>query len=41
MNMVVFNGKIYIERDVFAEAVYLEDGIIKKIGSNEEILELA
>ena len=35
---VLYNGKVYVERDVFAEAVYQENGIIKKVGSNEEVL---
>lgn len=30
------NGKIYIEKDRFAEALLVEDGIIKKFGSNED-----
>ena len=37
----LINGKIYIERDVFAEAVYAEDGIIKLTGTTEEVLAAA
>lgn len=33
-----FNGKIYVDRGVFAEALYQEDGIIEAVGSKEEIL---
>lgn len=40
MKTILYNGKIYIERDNFAEALYIEDGIIKKVGSNKEILAL-
>lgn len=35
---VLYNAKVYVERDVFAEAVYQEDGIIKMVGTNEEVL---
>ena len=35
---VLYNGKVYVERDVFAEAVLVEDGVIKLVGSNEEVL---
>ena len=38
MKTILKNGKFYIEKDSFKEAILIEDGIIKKIGSNEEIL---
>jgi predicted amidohydrolase YtcJ len=41
MKTVIFNGKIYVERDNFQEAVLFEDGIIKAVGKNEEILSIA
>lgn len=37
MRTVLTNGKFYIENDNFKEAILIEDGIIKEIGSNEEI----
>lgn len=41
MQKVLFNGKIYINKDAFAQAVLIEDEIIQKVGSTEEILALA
>ena len=38
---VLFNAKIYVEAGCFAEAVYQEDGIIKAVGLNSEILAMA
>ena len=38
MKTILFNGKVYVEREKFVEAVLIEDGIIKEIGTNEEIL---
>ncbi len=38
---VITNGNIYIEKGVFAQAVYAEDGLIKAVGTNEEILAVA
>ncbi|MCQ2566676.1 MAG: amidohydrolase [Clostridia bacterium] len=37
-SLALINGKVYIEKDKFAEAVYIEDGIIKVVGDSEEIL---
>ena len=34
------NGKIYLEKGVFAQALYAEDGIIRAVGNNEDILPL-
>jgi len=31
------NGKIYVENNIFREAILIEDGIIKLVGSNEEL----
>ena len=36
-SIALLNGKIYVQRDVFAQAVYAEDGIIRLVGTNEEI----
>ncbi|NCB41604.1 MAG: amidohydrolase [Clostridia bacterium] len=41
MRTVLFNGKVYVKRDCFEEAVLVEDGIIKAVGKNEEILAAA
>lgn len=38
MRTILTNGKFYIEKDNFKEAILIEDGIIKELGSNEEIL---
>ena len=37
MKKALLNGHFYLERDKFAEAVLIEDGIIAAVGSNEEI----
>ena len=39
--LVLINGKIYVERDVFAQAVYAEDGVIKLVGNNDQVLAAA
>lgn len=41
MKTILYNGKIYIDREIFEQAVYIEDGIIQKVGSNEEILKIS
>lgn len=41
MRTILKNGKIYVEKNIFAEALLIEDGIIKDLGSNEEISLLA
>lgn len=38
---VLFNGKIYVEKGVFQEAVLEEDGVIKMVGSDREVLAAA
>lgn len=38
---IIFNGNIYVERENFAQAVYIENGIIKAVGTNEEIMPMA
>lgn len=40
MKTIFHNGKIYVEREKFAEAILIEDGFIKKIGLNQDILKL-
>lgn len=41
MRTVLFNGKVYVERNNFQEAVLVEEGFIKAVGKNEEILAMA
>ncbi len=41
MKKIIYNGKIYIEEGHFEEAVYIEDGFIKRTGSSEELLKEA
>lgn len=38
MKTILKNGKFYVEKDYFQEAIFIEDGIIKYIGKNEEVL---
>lgn len=40
MDTILINGKIYIEKNNFKEAIYIKDGIINQIGTNEEILKI-
>ncbi len=37
MRTILKNGKIYVEKNNFQEALLIEDGIIKLVGSNEEL----
>lgn len=41
MKTVLYNGKVYVEKGNFQEAVLVEDGMIKAVGKNDEILALA
>ena len=38
---VFLNGKVYLSREKFAEAIFVIDGLIEAVGSNEEILDVA
>ncbi|MHC1719439.1 MAG: amidohydrolase [Clostridiaceae bacterium] len=38
MKTILKNGKIYVEKDNFQEAILVEDGTIGQVGSNNEIL---
>lgn len=38
--LALIHGKIYVERDTFAQAVFCEDGVIRAVGTDEEILAL-
>lgn len=37
MKTLLINGKVYLERDRFAEAVLMEDGVIAAVGTSEEL----
>ncbi len=41
MQTIVFNGNIYLESGNYAQALLIENGLVVKTGSNEEILALA
>lgn len=41
METILFNGKIYVDRDEFVQGIFIEDGIIKKIGTNSEVMACA
>lgn len=41
MKKVFFNAKVYVEKGVYAQAVLAEDGIIRAVGTNEEVLAVA
>lgn len=38
MKTILKNGKIYIEKNIFKEAVFIENGMIQQVGTNKEIL---
>lgn len=40
MRTILRNGKFYIEKDIFQEAILIEDGLIKEVGSSSEISKL-
>lgn len=39
MAMLLFNAKIYVERDRFEEAMLIEEGVIRELGSTEVMLQ--
>lgn len=41
METIIYNGKVYVDKDHFEEALYIKDGLIVAVGSNQEIMELA
>ena len=41
MNTVIYNANVYLERERFAQALLIEDGTIKMVGTNEEVLSAA
>lgn len=38
MKVILKNGKVYVEKNNFQEALLIEDGIIQQVGKNEDIL---
>lgn len=38
MKTILKNGKIYVEKNNFQEALFIENGVIKQVGTNEDIL---
>ena len=38
---LLYNAKVYVERGHFEEAVLVEDGIIRAVGGNKELLAAA
>lgn len=41
MRTIYYNAKVYVERGHFEQAVLVEDGWIKRVGKNEDVLELS
>ena len=41
MKTVLFNGKIYVEKGTYADAVLIEDGIFKAVGTEAEVMAAA
>ena len=41
METVIFNANIYLEREKFAQALLIRDGVIAQVGTNEEVLSAA
>ena len=38
LDLILKNGKIYIEKNNYQEALFIKNGIVKQVGSNEEVL---
>lgn len=38
MNKILYNAKVYVEKGTYAQAVFVENGYIKRVGSNEDVL---
>ena len=41
MKKVLHNAKVYVEKGVYAQAVLVEDGLIAKVGTDEEVFKAA
>ena len=40
MKTILYNAKVYVEKGCYTEAVFVEDGYIRKTGTDEEILSM-
>lgn len=40
MKTILHNAKVYVEKGCYTEAVFVEDGYIRKTGTDEEILSM-
>lgn len=40
METLFYNAKVYLEREKFAEAVLVKEGLISKVGTSEELLKM-
>lgn len=41
MNLILKNGKIYIKKGKFAQALYIKNGIIELVASNDDMLKIS
>ena len=41
MKYAIYNAKVYVNKGEFAEAVLVDEGLIQKVGTTEEILAVA
>ena len=41
MKTILHNAKVYVEKGCYKQAVLIEDGVIRKVGADEEILAAA
>ena len=41
MTKVIYNGKVYLEKKIFCQALLIDNGYIVKTGSSKDILEIA
>ena len=41
MQKAFINGKVYVEKGMYAQAILVKDGMIQAVGADEEILQLA
>ena len=41
MKKVFYNGKVYVEKGVYAQAFLVEDGMIERVGTDEAVLAAA
>ena len=41
MKTILHNAKVYVEKGCYKQAVLIDDGVIRKVGADEEILAAA